>query len=432
MHRSSDTIATLAAALARAQVELTNPEKSLVATIRSPFPREADRSFRYAPLSSGLDIIRKSLGQHEIATIQATGIDMEAGLLRLTTVLAHSSGEWISSEWPVCQIADIASAQRVGAALTYARRYALFALVGIAGEDDLDAPDLGADANPATELPRPSEHHGQSNEQIAATRRTATRSEQLRRSSAARSVLGEQLSASLRESLVEQIATINSADEAATWAHRKLPAKNTLTAPDAKIVEQRFQARLSKICEQPILDEKSGSPAPGETSGVAAGEPPHAVSDQSVVPVGKSDAGTSQKASTRVKKQSPIEVIRALGKTVRLRDKDHRRYVLRQACLVCGRRPSDPHHLTFTQPRALGRRVSDEFIVPVCRVHHRELHRSGNEAAWWRRLKIDPVPVALRLWQQTRSDDPIRHEVRIEPKASPQGEAPDRASKPPA
>src|SRR5213083_332718 len=144
MHRSSDTIATIAAALAKAQVELTNPEKSLVATIRSPFPREADRTFRYAPLSSGLDIIRKSLGHHEIATIQATGIDKEAGLLRLTTVLAHSSGEWISSDWPVCQISDIASAQRMGAALTYARRYALFTLVGIAGEDDLDAPDLCA------------------------------------------------------------------------------------------------------------------------------------------------------------------------------------------------------------------------------------------------------------------------------------------------
>jgi hypothetical protein len=131
MHRSSDTIATIAAALAKAQVELTNPEKSLVATIRSPFPREADRTFRYAPLSSGLEIIRKSLGRQEIATIQATDLDKEAGLLRLTTILAHSSGEWISSEWPVCQIGDIASAQRVGAALTYARRYALFTLVAL-------------------------------------------------------------------------------------------------------------------------------------------------------------------------------------------------------------------------------------------------------------------------------------------------------------
>src|SRR5262245_37375521 len=154
MHRSSDTIATIAAALAKAQVELTNPEKSLIATIRSPFPREANRTFRYAPLSSGLDIIRKSLGRHEIAIIQATGIDKEAGLLRLTTVLAHSSGEWISSDWPVCQISDIASAQRVGVAPTYPRRYAVSALVGIAGQDDLDAPDLSAPTKPAAQLPR--------------------------------------------------------------------------------------------------------------------------------------------------------------------------------------------------------------------------------------------------------------------------------------
>src|SRR5438045_901833 len=154
MHRSSDTIATIAAALAKAQVELANPEKSLTATIRSPFPREADRTFRYAPLSSGLDIVRKSLGRHEIATIQSTEIDKEARLLRLTTILAHSSGEWISSEWPVCQISDIASAQRMGAALTYARRYALFTLVGIAGEDDLDAPDLGTASKAGMELPQ--------------------------------------------------------------------------------------------------------------------------------------------------------------------------------------------------------------------------------------------------------------------------------------
>src|SRR5262245_41092528 len=107
MHRCSESIGTIAAALAKAQAELTNPEKSLVATIRSPFHR--DRTFRYAPLSSGLDIVRKGLGQHEIATIQTTEIDKDAGFLRLTTVLAHSSGEWISSEWPVCAIAGAAN-----------------------------------------------------------------------------------------------------------------------------------------------------------------------------------------------------------------------------------------------------------------------------------------------------------------------------------
>src|SRR4051794_19496848 len=142
MQRSSETIGAIAGALAKAQTELANPEKSLTATIRSPFPREGDRSFRYASLSSGLDLVRKSLGGHEIATVQTTSIDEGAGLIRLTTTLAHSSGEWVASDWPVCPITETAAPHRMGAALTYARRYALFTLVGIAGEDDLDAPDL--------------------------------------------------------------------------------------------------------------------------------------------------------------------------------------------------------------------------------------------------------------------------------------------------
>src|SRR4029077_7023102 len=132
---------------AKAQAELTNPEKSMSATIRSPFPREQDRTFRYAPLSSGLDIVRKTLGRHEIAAVQLTEIDKEAGLIRLTTILAHSPGEWISSEWPVCPVTETAAPPRMGAALTYARRYALFTLVGIAGEDDVDAPDLNGPLN---------------------------------------------------------------------------------------------------------------------------------------------------------------------------------------------------------------------------------------------------------------------------------------------
>src|ERR1700731_1603850 len=122
MHRSSETIGAIATALAKAQAELTNPEKSLTATIRSPFPREQDRTFKYAPLSSGLDIVRKTLGRHEIAAVQSTDIDKESGLIRLTTILAHSSGEWISSEWPVCAVADMVAPQKMGASLTYARR----------------------------------------------------------------------------------------------------------------------------------------------------------------------------------------------------------------------------------------------------------------------------------------------------------------------
>src|SRR5215467_2356635 len=148
MQRSSETIGTIAAALAKAQAQLVNPEKSLVGTIRSEQGTGPERSFRYAPLSSGLDIVRKTLSQHEIATVQTTSIDETAGIVRLSTVLAHASGEWIASDWPVCGIGETTAPHRMGAALTYARRYGLFTLVGIAGEDDLDAPDLLSPTTP--------------------------------------------------------------------------------------------------------------------------------------------------------------------------------------------------------------------------------------------------------------------------------------------
>src|SRR5215216_1267294 len=159
MQRSSESIGTIAAALAKAQLELSNPEKSLVGTIPGMTPK-GDRSFRYAPLSTGLDLVRKSLGRHEIATVQTTSIDPEAGLVRLTTVLAHSSGEWVSSEWPVCPVTQTAPPQRMGTALTYARRYALFTLVGIAGEDDLDAPKLETALRDETQASRSDEVNG--------------------------------------------------------------------------------------------------------------------------------------------------------------------------------------------------------------------------------------------------------------------------------
>src|SRR5947207_3552766 len=161
MQRSSESIGAIAGALAKAQIELANPEKSLIATIRSPFPRESDRSFRYASLSSGLDLVRKSLGRHEIATVQTTSIDEAAGLIRLTTTLAHSSGEWLASDWPVCPVSETAAPHRMGAALTYARRYALFTLVGIAGEDDLDAPDLNGGLEGTLPLASNSDDSGQ-------------------------------------------------------------------------------------------------------------------------------------------------------------------------------------------------------------------------------------------------------------------------------
>ena len=145
MHRSSESIAAIAAALAKAQTALVNPEKTMTATIREEGRGQGgERSFRYAPLSAGLELVRKALSQHELAVVQTTSIDEASRMVRLNTVLAHSSGEWISSDWPVCPISDMNTPHRMGAALTYARRYGLFALVGIAGEDDLDAPDLNA------------------------------------------------------------------------------------------------------------------------------------------------------------------------------------------------------------------------------------------------------------------------------------------------
>jgi hypothetical protein len=85
----------------------------------------------------------------------------------------------------------------------------------------------------------------------------------------------------------------------------------------------------------------------------------------------------------------------------RIRDRDHVRHVMKQACLVCGRRPSDPHHLRFAQWHALGRKVSDEFTVPLCRTHHREVHRCGSEESWWQNTGLDPLAAARTLWLET-------------------------------
>jgi hypothetical protein len=90
----------------------------------------------------------------------------------------------------------------------------------------------------------------------------------------------------------------------------------------------------------------------------------------------------------------------------RYRNREHLRYVAQQACLICGRKQSDPHHLRYLQPRALGRKASDEFAVPLCRSHHRAVHRAGDEQAWWTAAGIDPVKVARQLWRQTRLNDP--------------------------
>src|SRR6266508_1238037 len=262
MHRSSESVADLASALAKAQTELINPEKLLTATIRTGRVGEAERTFRYAPLSSGLDIVRKTLGQHEIATVQTTAIDPAAGIVNLTTLLAHASGEWIASDWPVCPIAETANPQRMGAALTYARRYALFTLVGIAGEDDLDAPDLCDNSRSPT--PSADEHSLKpSDGQPWVPPRKAGNGRRRHGMHGERSgILEPEQSAALREKLLTAVGNITSADSATIWAQEALAAKNRLAAADAKLVEGAFEHRLSELAPSATA-EAADDTAPG-------------------------------------------------------------------------------------------------------------------------------------------------------------------------
>jgi hypothetical protein len=389
MPRSSESVAALASALAKAQAELVNPEKSLTATIRTGRPGEGERSFRYAPLASGLDIVRKTLGQHEIATLQTTAIDQTAGMVNLTTTLAHASGEWIASDWPVCPVAELGNPQRMGSALTYARRYALFTLVGIAGEDDLDAPDLcdGSLSPSAPAVDRFKPREGRVSPGTPGNRRA--RDADKRRPPV---ILDADQSAALREKLLEEMGDIASADLAAGWAREALIAKNSLTATDAKLLEDAFEQRLSQL-------------ASSESAGSSSDAPEHP----------SSVAGPQERVATESRDPPPV----AVAAPRRYRDREHLRYVAKQPCLVCGRKPSDPHHLRYMQPRALSRKASDEFAVPLCRIHHRLVHRVGNEAAWWKYAGIDPIKAARKLWTQTRIDEGrTAPEPRAEPAAA--------------
>ena len=231
MQHCSSSVGALAAALAKAQVQIANPEKSLTATIVSPFPREGSRTFRYAPLSSGLDLVRKCLGQHEIATVQATTIDRESGLIKLTTTLVHASGEWVSSDWPVCPVSETAAPHRLGAALTYARRYALFTLVGIAGDDDLDAPDLPiVDGSSISQNgPQGRDQHDGASSSQAAGRPFRARERRTRSGRPGPQALSGDASDTLRRQLVSELEQLENSEALASWAHRALaPQKPAL------------------------------------------------------------------------------------------------------------------------------------------------------------------------------------------------------------
>jgi hypothetical protein len=281
----------------------------------------------------------------------------------------------------------------MGTALTYARRYALFTLVGIAGEDDLDAPEL-CDGS-ASLLPSgvdrsftPTDDQSRMPPRMPGDGRARGS-----RKGEIPLTLDPEQSAVLRERLLAELRNIT-ADSVPNWARAALTAKNSLTATDAKLVEDVFERRLSEL---PSSDAAATGPDaiaiakstdPGQAKGI----------DKSILTV----------AAPR-----------------RYRNREHLRYVAQKACLLCGRKPSDPHHLGFTQPRALGRKVSDEFAVPLCRGHHRAVHRSRDERGWWRQAGIDPIKVARRLWRETRGIGQQQSEPTVSPRPHAPAASPD-------
>jgi hypothetical protein len=415
MHRSSESIAAIATALAKAQIELSNPEKAMVGTVynnRSDSPQ----SFRYASLSSGLDIVRKTLGGQQIAVAQTTDIDRANGMVNLTTVLLHTSGEWISSDWPVCRTSEISAPRRMGAALTYARRYALFTMVGIAGEDDLDAPpDTTDDAKPVDCTPAASPSPAPVRPSQSGTGDGTTPQISAK--------LSTEESAAITAQLIREIETLLE-DDLQQRAIGILKAKNHLSADDAKRVEEAFAARM--VLQEALSKEMASDEAMTAASDPAQPQPTEAstgpakpqrqkgrsskakaATKQSVAPpaISKPTDGHLVLASTRVRDGAPGKIDKSMltiSEPRRLRDKTHLKFVALQPCLVCGRSPVDAHHLRFTQPRAMGLKVSDEFTVPLCRVHHRDLHSVGDEVAWWERRAIDPVATSRMLWISTR------------------------------
>jgi hypothetical protein len=262
----------------------------------------------------------------------------------------------------------------MGAALSYARRYALFALVGIAGEDDLDAPDLLVEPSPAVDVPARPDRDSQK-----------PRNGSIHKPRESRPVLASEPSAALRDQMIAEIKSLKEVDDLALWAHRRLPAKNTLTKVDALAVEDAYRAVLD-ASDRDVLDSVS---EPGKDllqSAPAEAAIDAAVSSSALVDDGKPFAG---------------RLVTPLRKPIRARNKSHLIFVAAQPCLICQRSPCDAHHLKFAEPRTLGRKVSDEFTVPLCREHHQELHRHGNEAAWWANLKIAPLETATALWNVT-------------------------------
>jgi hypothetical protein len=190
---------------------------------------------------------------------------------------------------------------------------------------------------------------------------------------------------------MSELKDVKSVEDATIWARRILPAKNSLDATDARQIEDAFQAKLAVVQE-----------ATDQNDGLASAVRPTPKAEQAQGSIRESRPASIDKSHL------------AHPEPRRVRDRDHVRFVTKQPCLICGRRPADPHHLRFTQQRALGRKVSDEFTVPLCRGHHREAHRSGDEAAWWTNAGVDPTITARALWLETHPLPTTADQMRSE------------------
>jgi hypothetical protein len=205
-------------------------------------------------------------------------------------------------------------------------------------------------------------------------------------------VLDAAHSKALRDKLLAEVADLTCADSAVTWAAQALGAKNSLVAADAKLLEEAFEQKLSGL----------SSPTVGEVLAEDSAAPPEARPQE--------ESGAAPAVSPQP--EGIDKSLLAVSAPRRYRNRDHLRYVAQQPCLICGRKPSDPHHLRHVQPRALGRRASDEFAVPLCRSHHRAVHRAGDERAWWLTAGVDPLKAARKLWKHTRVNE---GRIRLEP-----------------
>lgn len=394
MHRSSENIAAIATALAKAQIELSNPSKSMLGSVYLGNNYDSPRNFRYAPLSGGLEIIRKALGGQQIAVTQTTEIDATNGLINLTTLLIHTSGEWISSDWPICRLSEISAPRRMGAALTYARRYALFSLVGIAGEDDLDAADMN---------PNPS---GAETQQVAKIATNPANGPSHRSSASPPDVPAD--AETSRTRLLTEIASFPTVEQLQARASDILKAKNRLPLEDAKHIEAAFSTKMAAFEKVPSQSNSAGIDPIDKTLIVPAVAPKRrGRRARNDIQASTLDSESRDQASntTQFEASGPSTIDKSVltfSEPRRKRDKQHLRFVASQPCLICGRAPSDAHHLRFAQPRAFGSKSSDEFTVPLCRTHHRQNHQTGHEQNWWASVAIDPLQTAEVLWKTSQ------------------------------